>query len=82
MDHDHLTQSEIIDRLSVYTAQITLDGDADSDDHTRDGIVVGLAIAIAIAAGIDGPKTGRELAQAGADLASIAYARISAERLA
>lgn len=77
-----LTQDDVIDLLSLYMTDIIdlipLAVTVEQRAHL-DGVITGMAISIAIAAGRPGPITGEELAKVGAELAEAVVARIMAE---
>lgn len=74
------TQDEVIDHLSLYLMEIvSISEDTASAIETAhmDGVIMGLAMAVGIAAGVPGPLTALELARIGTDLAKAVADRVT-----
>jgi len=78
-----LTQDEVIDLISLYMTDVVgMSGgvDGEIEEAHLDGVVTGLAIAVAIAGGCTGPLSGEDMARVGAELAGAVISRIVSER--
>jgi len=72
-----INQDEIIDRITRYMYEVAGEVQMTPEDEcARDGMVAGLAMGIAIAAGVTGPMEGRELGTVGTIVAAVAMDRM------